>query len=171
MRAFAVCVWALSAVAMAQTPHFWADGARPAPGDGPSELAGFQFGWSAQRTERACLAAEQRFVSGDPVAVCSGVARATHFEAKVRLRYCDDALCEITAVVDEADDRTYAQLLVALRRAFGAEAAARVREDDKRHYWSPGGCEASLRHRPHGHGLQVVFQSPARVLELSRTSD
>lgn len=171
MRAWVLSIWLVSAVAVAQTPHFWAEGARPEPGAGPSELAGFRFGWSPRQSERACLQAEQTFVAGSPVAVCSGVAREAHFHAKMRLRYCDQALCEITAVVAESDEETYARVLAALRRAFGDEVVARVRPDEKRHYWTPGGFEASLRHRPHGHGLRVVFQSPARVLELSRTSD
>lgn len=155
----------------AQTPHFWAEGVMPAPGRGPSELAGFELGWSPDQSARACRRAEQRFVPGTPVAVCSGVARETHFDAKVRLRWCEDRLCEVTAVVDDASDERYAAILTALRRAFGTEVVARLHDEEKRHYWTPGGFEAALTHRPHGHGLRIVFQSPARVLELSRTSD
>lgn len=171
MRVWVLVVWSVAAVAAAQTPHFWANGAQPAPGEGPSDLAGFRFGWSMQQSADACRDAEQRFVPGTPIAVCSGVARDTHFRAKVRLRYCEQTLCEVAAIVDESDEQTYAQLLSALRRAFGSEVVSRVREDEQRHYWSPGGFEAALRHRPLGHGLRIVFQSPARVLELSRTSD
>ena len=106
---------------------------------------------------------------GTPVAVCAGVARDVHFQAKVRLRYCDGRLCEVTAVTEKSDTQTYEELLMALRRAFGDEVVARVRDEEKRHYWTPGGFV--LQHRPRGHGLRIVFQSPARVLELSRTSD
>ena len=170
MRAWALVVLGMSTVVVAQTPHFWAEGARPEPGEGPEELVGFHFGWSVDQSARACRRADEQFVPGAPVAVCSGVARDTVFQGKVRLRYCDDALCEVSAVVD-ADERTYTHVLFALRRAFGSEVVSRVRPDDKRHYWSPGGFEASLRHRTQGNGLKITFQSPARVLELSRTSD
>ena len=170
MRVLVVLLASLSTLALAQTPHFWADGP-PAPGTGPAELAGFRFGWSTAQSARACERAEQRFVAGSPLAVCSGVARRTHFDAKVRLRHCDDRLCEVTAVLADSSDATYRQILGALRRAFGTEAASSVRDDHQRHYWTPGGFETALLRRPHGHGLRIVFQSPERVLELSRTSD
>ena len=108
----------------------------------------------------------------------------------MRLRFCDGALCEATAVVGDAALPAYSLLLRALRTAFGDEAQARVRaepscraalvagrgeacsEASARHYWSAGGFELLLRlDYPQGRGLKVVFRSPARMRELSATSD
>ncbi len=91
----------------------------------------------------------------------------------------------------------YGVVVGALREAFGEEASGRVRADGDcraglergtdaacfrddaraRHYWQSGGFEISVSleasHRRHHRApeLTVRFQSPVRVLQLSRTSD
>ncbi len=174
------------------TPHFWPDGAAPPPGADlapPQELAGFTFGASAQAARQACERAGHRWSPG-PLAVCSGVARDPGFDAKMRLRFCDGALCEATAIVHGDTAAAYGLLLRALKGAFGPEAHAQVRAEPScqrrlregrgdgcdtasaRHYWSPGGFELLLRlDYPRGNGLKVVFRAPTRVRELSATSD
>ncbi len=175
------------------TPHFWPPGASPPPGADvapPQELAGFTFGASPQQARRACEGAGHRWSPGH-VAVCSGVARDPGFDAKMRLRFCDGALCEATAVLrGEEPLASYVRLVRALRGAFGEEVRARLRaapgchealaragvgrcdEARARHYWSAGGFELMLRwDHPRGHGLKVAFRAPARLQELSVTSD
>lgn len=174
------------------TPHFWPRGASPPPGADlapPQELAGFTFGSSPRAARAACERAGHRWSPG-VVAVCSGVARDPGFDAKMRLRFCDDALCEATAVVRGDPAAAYGLLLRALEAAFGREAHAQVRatpgcrrslrsgrsegcdEASARHYWSAGGFELLLRlDYPRGHGLKVVFRDPTRLRELSATSD
>lgn len=91
----------------------------------------------------------------------------------------------------------YGVIVRAMRSAFGREVTGNVRgpagcaealdearsaacfagDGRARHYWTTGGFEIALRlersRRPHHRApeLTVLFQSPARVAERSRTSD
>jgi hypothetical protein len=189
-------------VAAAQgTPHFWPEGAAPPPGAelrAPAELAGFRFGWSEARAQRACVAAGHRWAAEAPTARCSGAARDPGFPALVSLRFCDGRVCEIEAEHAEASGwgGAYVTALRALRAAFGREQQGRFRGADDacvaeleagrdgacfrrdgqaRHYWVAGGSELELRLEralgAPGPRLVVVFRAATRVREIDLASN
>lgn len=202
MRLVVVATWLFAAVAAAQgTPHFWPEGAAPPPGSelrAPAELAGFSFGWSVARAQRACVAAGHRWSVEAPIARCSGAARDPGFPAHVSLRFCEGRVCEIEAEHAEASGwgGAYVTALRALRAAFGREQQGRFRGADDacvaeleagrdgacfrrdgqaRHYWVAGGSELELRlERALGAQaprLRVVFRAATRVREIDLASN
>ena len=202
MRLVVVATWLFAAVAAAQgTPHFWPEGAAPPPGSelrAPAELAGFSFGWSVARAQRACVAAGHRWSVEAPNARCSGAARDPGFPAHVSLRFCEGRVCEIEAEHAEASGwgGAYVTALRALRAAFGREQQGRFRGADDacvaeleagrdgacfrrdgqaRHYWVAGGSELELRlERALGAQaprLRVVFRAATRVREIDLASN
>ena len=197
--AFVLCCFVAVPVALAQegTPHFW-PGEHPAAGGGPAELAGFRFGDSPARARRACVRAAGRWSEEGSLARCTHLARSTGFPGKAALRFCDGALCEVALSHTSADAvaiaDAYAQLRGAMDAAFGAPTAGRIRADDRctaqlagglsaacfaqgdataRYFWTAGDFELELEVHPRrgAPALDVRFRAPARILELSRTSD
>jgi hypothetical protein len=202
VRLVVVATWFIACVAAAQgTPHFWPEGAAPPPGAelrAPAELAGFRFGWSAARAQRACVAAGHRWTAEAPTARCSGAARDPGFPAQVSLRLCEGRVCEIEAEHAQASGwgGAYVTALRALRAAFGREQHGRFRGADDacvveleagrdgvcfrrdgqaRHYWVAGGSELELRLERSlgepGPRLRVLFRAATRVREIDLASN
>lgn len=179
------------------TPHFQPAGTSGETGDAPDELGGFEFGATTAQAGRACERARGRWFEDGDVWHCTRVSRATGFEAKAHIRFCEGRLCEVVLDHRSADGAdiagAYHNVKRALDAAFGEPVAGRVRVrppcalslaqgmdascvqqgERANHYWSAGGFELELEvfRIEQGPRLRVRFQSHERALQLSQTSD